>query len=907
MTDWRGYVRRRLPSLDIPPERELEIVDELALQLEAAYSAAIAGGAPPHEALRRAEAEVPDWNAFAASIAAIERAARSNRHGLRPPSLPRRSSRREHSASEGGSGFARDLGLSARALVRAPGYTTLAVLTLALGLGLGTAAFSLMNGVLLAPLPYAAADRLLLFHATVAPEGHETVEITYPDAVDLAAETRVFSGVAAAMPFAGSTTLVDPPIRVEGLEVSASFFNLLGAQPALGRTFDARDGEAGAERVVVLGYAFWQRLGAPAGIIGRTMAIDEVPRTIVGVAPAGFRLDLLANPHDIFVPLRSDHPFAANRSIRTFRVIARLRDGVDSAQANAVASTVADRLQRSFPDTNKGRTFSLHPLQAEIVGAVRPVLWLVAGLVGLVLVVAGVTLASLLLARAVGRLRETTVRLALGASRWRLMRESLAEGLVVAAGGSAGGILIAAALVEGLRRAPGLVMPRLSEVAIDWRAGAALAVMAAAVVTIAALVPLTVMRRLHALSVLGTGHESTDRITARARAALVAAQIGVAFVLLASAALLALSLHRVLSQPLGFEADNVVTMRVAVPAARYQTREATAVFFRDLVDTLRAQPIVKAAGFVSTLPLAGNTGSTLSIQGREDVPLAMRPTVGWQWASPGFFGAMGMTLLGGRDFTDADVQRTPHVTVINETLARLHFAGEDPIGKRVYFGGYSGSAPPEWHEVIGVVADVRHRTLEGAPDARAYDLFGQHWGRTMTLVIRTPESALQAAGLVRSIVSQRDPLLPIFAVRTMQEVVSGAVATRRLLLWLVAGFAAVGLFVVLVGLYGTVSYMVARRTRELGVRLALGATRADIRRLILQYGLRIVLAGIGIGFIGALALKRAIETQLFGITAVDPAVLAGTALGLIAAALVACAVPAERALNADPARSLRCD
>jgi predicted permease len=316
---------------------------------------------------------------------------------------------------------------------------------------------------------------------------------------------------------------------------------------------------------------------------------------------------------------------------------------------------------------------------------------------------------------------------------------------------------------------------------------------------------------------------------------------------------------------------------------------------------------VQGAGVISNLPLAGNTGSTLSIQGREDTPIALRPTVGWQWTSPGYFAAMGMPILQGRDFHPEDVTRLPHVTVINETLARLHFGGEDPIGQRVYFGGVSSGGPPEWHEVIGVVGDVRHRTLDADPDARAYDLFGQHWGRTVSLAVRTNGAPNHLASLVRHVVSERDPQLAVFAIRTTADLVDGAVATRRTLSWLVTTFAMVGFAIAVIGMYGTLSYMVLQRTREVGVRLALGATATQINGLVIERGVQIVFGGMALGLLGAFAARRVIESQLFGVTALDVPSLTLAALALIGAALIASLLPARRATRVNPVEALRAD
>lgn len=803
-------------------------------------------------------------------------------------------------------GFLLDVRRAARRLLHSPSYASIATLTLALGLGLGAATFSLVDGILLQPLPYASASRLVLLKATVPPENRETAEITYPDALDLMA-SDAFASAAALITFAGTTTATDPPSRVEGFEVSPSLFETLGMAPALGRTFTAQDGNAGSPPVAMIGFGLWQRLGSPADIVGRVLTINEVPRTVVGVVPADFRVDLMDYPADVFLPLTAEHPFAANRGIRAFRVIARLADNVSVEHATAAAATIGARLEQEYPLTNRGRNFALRSLQDEIVGAVQSQLWLVAGLVVLVLLVAAVNLAGLLLTRTVAQMRDITVRLAMGASRWRLAREWIAEGLVLSVLGAIAGALLAAGALDVVRTAPGLRLPRLSEIAVDVRALAALSITAVVMACSAGLVPVFLTGHFIPTASLRTGHETASRPAIRLRSLLIVGQTSFVFLLLAAAALLATSLRAVLSQPLGFEAHDVVTMRVAVPESRYTNRDETVGFYTEVLDTLREHPAVRSAGVVSVLPLAGNTGSTLTIQGREETPLALRPTIGWHWASPGYFAAMGIPIIRGRDFRSDDVGRTTHVTVINATLARLHFAGEDPIGKRVYFGGFGPGGPPEWHEVIGIVGDVRHRQLDAEPDARAYDLFGQHWGRTISLAVRTSDRPLQVAGLVRSVLAERDPRLAVFSIRTTADLITAAVATRRILLWVVGTLATVGLIVSLIGLYGTVAYMVAHRTRELGVRLALGATPPQIWRIVMTRGLQLVAAGIVIGIAAAFVFGRAIEAQLFGIPAANMPTLAGAAGALITAAGVACLAPALRATQVNPVDSLRAE
>jgi predicted permease len=894
--DWRKYVSDHLPKLSIRAERERDIVDELAQQLEAAFDAAKRAGENEVEAFRRAAAEVPDWDDLAVTLERIESQRAESVPGCTPPA-PRRGVL---------TNVVQDFRHAARRLLRAPAFSFVAALTLALGLALATTAFSIIDSVLIRPLPYPEADRLVLVKATVPPDGRETAEMTLPDARDIEA-SGIFEAVAAVVSSAGTTTLTDPPSRLEGLLVSPTLFSTLRLTAAPGRVFMKDDGAPGATPVVVIGHGFWRRLGSPGDIIGRLLSFNEVPYTIVGVAPPGFRIDVLGGDADVFLPLTADNPFATNRGLRGFRVIARLKPGTSIEQASAAISALGATLAEDHPSTNLGRTFLLDSLQEGVVRDARPQLWLVAALVALVLLVAAVNLAGLLLTRAVARLREVSLRIALGASRWRLMRESLAEGLLISAFGTMAGGLLARVAIEAIKTAPGIALPRLAEAQLDLRPLAALFATGTVIACIVGVVPLLSSRRARATSELRTGHETAGRSSTRLRTVLLIGQTACAFVLLATTMLLATSLRTLLSQPLGFETTEVVTLRVAVPETRYPSREATALFFAQLLDELRAHPSVRGAGLISNLPLAGNTGSTLSIRGREDTPLALRPTVGWHWTSPGYFSAMGMAVVRGRDFTADDVTRTSHVTVINETAARLHFGGEDPIGKQVYFGGFGPGGPPEWHEVIGVVGDVRHRGLEADADARAYDLFGQHWGRTVSLAIRTASAPEQVARLVRQLLAERDPRLAVFSIRTTADLVEGAVASRRMLLLLVTTFAIVGLIIASVGLYGSVSYAVAQRTRELGVRLALGATTRQIRRMVLGSGLLIVGIGIAVGLLGLLGLRRPIEAQLFGVTALNPAALTAAVATMLAAATLACLVPARRATRINPVDALRAE
>jgi putative ABC transport system permease protein len=889
--NWRDYVRSHLPPLAVSAERESEIVEELAIQLESTYERARAAGAAEPDAVARALAEVPDWQALARTLGRIERTGS-------PPPAP--------GAGSGGlmTGIVGDLRFAVRSLRRTPAFTAVSLLTLALGLGMGAAAFSVIDTVLIQPLAFESPDRLVLIHATVPPDARDTNEITYLDAGELARETQAFASLGLVVPYAATATALDPPERIEGYELSPALLETLGVQPALGRAFTMAEGQSGPPSVVILGNGFWRRIGAPADIIGQTLVLDEVPLTVVGVMPADFHVEVFNSRAAVYRPVTPQHFAAGNRAFRAFRAVARLQPGVSIEQANSIAAAVGERLAGEYPQTNRGRTFSLQPLQADVARRVRPALVLIAGLVALVLLIAAVNLMNLLLARAIARGREMAVRSALGAGAWRLARSSLIEGVLLAVAGAAGGIFVARTILTALTTVPGVVLPRLNEIALGWRGVAALGAASLLASIGVAIVPLLVHRRLRDTAALKTGHETTGRFESRLRSLMVAAQTGLAFLLIAATTLLGVSLQRLLSTPSGFDAG-VVTMRVSVPAPRYPTRAATARFFTGFVDELAGQGGIQKAGFVSILPLAGNASTMLTVQGREYIAMAERPEVGWQWASPGYFEAMGIPVLRGRGFTSTDLAASTHVTLINETMARLHFGGEDPLGKRVYFGGFPSTGVPEWHEIIGVVGDVRHRSLEAEPDARGYDLFGQHWGRTISLALRTTESLAAAATTVRAVLSRHDPRLAVFAVRSTDDIVNDAVSRRRLLLWLASVFALAGFGVAMLGVYGIVACLVAERQREIGVRVALGATAADIHGLVLSHGLKLVAAGLIAGVIGAVALRRAIESQLFGIEATSIPALAAVAVALLIAAAMPCVVVSRRAVRLDPVRSLR--
>ena len=885
------YVREHLPPLNVSAERETEIVDELAMQLESVYERERGRGHSHEEATARATNEVPSWTALAGRLETLE-----------PPRL--------HAPvpgmTSGGlmTGLGGDVRYALRTLKRTPAFTFVSIVTLAAGLGMGAAAFSVVDTLLVKPLRFRSPEQLGTRPRDGAARGSRHQRDHLPGC-DRSRPRNAGVRIARRRDdLCGHGNGARPSRTHRGVRPHAPLLETLGVQPALGRAFTAAEGQAGAPAVIMLTDGFWKRMGSRADIIGQTLVLDDVPHTMVGVMPADFHVEVFNNRGAVFRPVTPQHFAAGNRGFRAFRAIARLRPDVSMEQAQSIAAAVGERLAREYPESNRGRTFSVRPLQADVVGPIRPALLLMSGLVALVLLIAAVNVMNLLLARAIARAREVAVRSALGAGAWRLARTSLIEGLLIALAGAVGGALVAQAILTALTTMPGVVLPRLNEIGIGWRSVAALAMASLAASIGIAIIPFLVHRRLHDTAALKTGHETAGRLESRVRSVMVAAQTGLAFLLIAATTLLAVSLQRLLATPSGFDAG-VVTMRVSVPAARYPTRESTAQFFTGMVDELVGQGGIQKAGFVSQLPLTGSSGSTMTVQGREHIAMAERPEVGWQWANPGYFDAIGIPVLRGRGFTSADLAGATHVTLINETLARLHFGDEDPIGKRVYFGGFPSTGVPEWHEIVGVVGDVRHRALEAEPDARAYDLFGQHWGRTISLALRTAASAPAAATTVRSVLSRHDPRLAVFAVRSTDDIVNGAVSARRLLLWLAGIFAIAGFGVAMLGVYGIVACLVAERQREIGVRMALGATTAHVHRLVISHGLKLVTIGLIGGLAGAVALRRAIESLLFGIEATNPLALSAVALALFIAAAVPCLVVSRRATRLDPVRALR--
>jgi putative ABC transport system permease protein len=897
--DFRPSIRARLRDLAIEPAVQASVIEELAAHLEDSYSAALASGLDEPEARARALEELGDPARLAGEVARIQPAVR------KPVPLPLGGPPPDGSRASLGRDAWRDVRYAVRLLARAPGFASVALATLALGLGANVAIFSLVDGILLRPLRYPAAGQLVVIHATDTRHGEGT-EIAYLDYLDIRAGANALSRLAAGLFYAGTLTGADGAVRVQGYEVTPGFFDVLGVRPLLGRTFRPEEGKPGRDAVAILGYGFWQRrFGGDASVVGRSLTLNGVPVEVVGVLPAGFRQEWPTFGDDLYAPTTAENRLARSRAIYTYFVIGRLGPGETLGQLRTQLRAVGARLAAAHPDTNATRSFTAVTLHDQAVGRMQRPLWLLLGAVGLVLLAACANLASLLLARATVRRRELAMRLALGASRSRLLRLALTESTLLAFAGGMAGVALAAFVVSALRALPGSDLPLLANVHLDGRVMGFALLLSFITGFAFGLAPAALLPTQDLNDVLrGGGRHIGSPSQSRLRRFLVVGQMALALMLLVGVGLLAASFDAVLRVNPGFDTSHLLTVRITAPDGRVNSREDAAAFFGGVVHAAAGLPGVRAAGITSSLPLSGqHVGTALSIQGSPRATADL-PSLGWQFVRPGYFGAMGIPLLAGRDFTESDLARARHVTIISESAARRFFNGRSPIGQRVYYG-VPNENDQDWHEIIGIVGDTRHLGLEDEPEPAAYDLLGQHWGRTLTLVLRTSGDPADMAPALRARLRELDRGAVQFAMATGNDLWVRALAPRRFGLAAAGAFALLAFALALVGIYGVVSYTVSQRVREFGVRMALGARSGDIARQVVGQGLRLTLAGVFLGLVGALVLSRFLATLLFGVTITDPTVYGLATAVLVAVALAACAAPARRATRVDPLEALR--
>jgi putative ABC transport system permease protein len=819
---------------------------------------------------------------------------------------------------------------AARSLTRTPGFTALAAVTLALGIGATTALFSVVDAVLLRPLPFPRPERLAVIWETKIKAARDTVPFSYPNFDDVRSQARTFDNMGA-VALARLTIAGDPqPEQVQGGYVTSSFFPTLGVEPILGGGFVPADDRPGRPARVLIGHGLGQRrFGSSPAAVGRSMIIDGRVFEIGGVLPASFRFSNLSRETELWLPLGHD-PFTARRfarPVRGMRVVGRMAPGVDLARAQTDLYTIAKRLEAAHPGDNADMGLRTILIQDQATGQVRPAVLVLNGAVALVLLIACANVANLLLVRTTARQREMSVRAALGARRSRLFVQLITESTLLGLLGGMGGLLVALWGVDLLSRAPleagsafSPFNPRLTEIGLHWTAFAFASGLSLVTGVAVGVLPAWQATRAGA----GDGlKESAPTGTAgprrhRALGALVVVQVALTVMLLSGALLTGTSLVRLLDVNPGFTASGVLTFELNLPGSKYREPHLVTSFHERLFERVRALPGVTAAGAVEYLPLSGGDGSTYLYVA--DLPPALpghEPRAHYRSVTPDYFAAMGIPIRTGRAFTADDRPGGVRPALVNERLARQLWPGQRPIGKRLalpfeslrYYRDRAPDFVPElgMREVVGVVADVKHSGLDADAPPEVYVPFAQRTVHDMTVVVATSGDAASLAGMVRREVRAIDADQPVANLRTVDEILARSLAPPRFHSTLIGVFAVVALALTGVGIYGVLGFVVSQRTRETGVRMAFGAGRRDIVRIVAGRGARLAIVGLVIGLGGAAAVARLLSRLLFGVTAAEPAVYASSAAIVLAIALAACYLPARRAAMTDPIVALRHD
>jgi putative ABC transport system permease protein len=794
----------------------------------------------------------------------------------------------------------RDLRYGVRSLIKAPGFATVAILTMALGIGANAAIFSIVNALLIKALPYDHPERLVTVWQDLRGRGGPADEWATPgNYADWRKEKSLFEGVAVLTGMRPTLTGAGEPLPVPGEQVSHEYFSVLGVAPALGRGFSQADDVPNAPRVAIISHGLWTRLfGADRGIVGRAMTLNGEPHEIVGVLPPGFRPIVNATA-DIWRPLRLN-TVTPSRGAVVLRVVARLPMDLPLSRAQAAATTLARQLEAAYPQYNQKTGINLIPLHQRVVGDIRPGLLVLFGAVAFVLLIACSNIANLLLARGSAREREIAVRIAIGAARARLIRQLLTESLLLSVAGGAAGVLLSTWAIEGLVAMAPANTPRLSEIRLDATVLVFTTLVTLATGVLFGLLPAAQLSRSDVTSSLKEGARgSAGGSGRRLRQTLIAAEVALALVLLTGGGLLLQTLVRLQHANLGFNPENVLTGFVNPPRATYDTMAKHRAFYDQVLERAAALPGVRKAALASVLPLSGDSDTSFGIEGRPEPQSQSETPVTWyRLVSAGYFETMEMPLVRGHAFVAGEA--APSV-VVNESFGRRYFPGTDPIGHRLRFGG--PQAP--WFTITGIVADAKVR---GAREAARIEAFIPYWQMTepgMNVLLKTGTTPGSLATALKQAVYAIDGSVPVSGIGTLDELVTDSIEQPRFFALLAGGFAALALTLAAIGLYGLLSYSVAQRRAEIGVRMALGATSREVFRLVIGDGLKLVAIGVVVGLVGSAAAMQSLSTLLFGVRALDPATFAGTSIVLLAVAALAGFAPARRAMRVDPIVTLR--
>jgi putative ABC transport system permease protein len=800
-----------------------------------------------------------------------------------------------------------------RMLVKNPGFMAMVVLTLALGIGANTAIFSVVNAVLLRPLPYPASDQLVMVSQSdlETKPGNNEDEVgntSFATFVDWRERSSSFSQIAAVRSWGGTLTGQGEPEMVAGLRVSTNYFQLLGVHPELGRDFRPEEDRPDTRFVIALSRALWQRrFNSDPEIVGKQIVVTGQTFTVVAVMPDHFE-DLLASnfyqPADVWAPIGYDAslPWAC-RTCQHLKAVARMRPDVSIERARVEMNDISAQLQVEHPQDYPLPTAEVLRLQDGFVGGIRPALYLLLAAVGLVLLIASANVANLLLARATQRSREMAIRAALGAARWRIVRQLLAESFILALLGGTAGVFLAVWGSELLVALSPAKMFHLQPVNLDASVLGFTLLVSVITAFLFGLAP-----ALHAskqdvnLALRQSGRGLQSRGERRLRSLLVVGEVAVALVLLTGSGLLIRSFSRLLEVSPGFEPSNLLTLAVPASGTRYENEEQVRAFYSEVISRVGELTGVEAAGVVSNIPFGGNRDmSGFHVEAKPLPNPALAPSAERYGISRDYLRSMGIPVLEGRGFSEHDGPNAPLVVLINNTAANRVWPNEDPIGKRIRLGGPDGPL----RTIVGIVGDVNHYGLDKAPDLQAYVPTTQWTDSFMRLVVRTASDPSSSVGAVREKIREIDSDIPVYEIATMQQLVSKSVAERRFTLALLSAFSGVALLLAAVGIYGVISFSITRRTQEIGIRMALGANRIDVLNLVVRQGIPLMSGGIVIGLAGAIATTRLMEKLLFGVEATDPVTLAAVSALLMAVGLVASIVPARRAIKVDPMVALR--
>jgi predicted permease len=802
-----------------------------------------------------------------------------------------------------------DIQYALRMLRKAPGFTAIAVLTLALGIGANTAVFSIVYAALLQPLPFRDASRLLVLNETTPMVG--VVSVSYPNFLDWRAQSHSFSEMAAAHLVGFNLSGVTEPESLSGLAVSPNFLTMLGMRPAIGRDFEPAEEKAGTAPLAILSYPLWQRrFAGDFEVLGRTISLNGRAFTIIGVLPASF---LAPSKTDVLIPFgvwaSNNSEEARERAARgDLIVIGRLADGVSRAQATSEMEGIASRLATEYPTSNDRFGVALQPIRDNLVGEVRPALLLLFGAVILVLLIACANVANLLLVRGAGRTREMAVRVALGASRSRIFAQILTESLVLSCLGGLAGLGIAFATVRGLAQliASGLQPGGAGSLNVP------VLLFSAAVVLLTSLifgiVPVLHSNRIDLQSGLKEGSRTSGAgaTHSRIRSALAIAEVALALMLLVGAGLMMKSLYRLLQVDPGFRPDGVLTMTLSLRPDQYSKDPAVLNFWEQLLQRVRQLPGVESAAVATHTPMTANHGRTdITIEGMVQPRPGSYPHPDYHAVSPGYVPTLGVTLLRGRSFTEEDNENAPPVSMINQRLADQFFPKQNPIGRRFMFGHPDPKQQPQWRTIVGVVGDTKLYGLANQSRLEVYVPYRQGASSQMDLLVKTRMDPASLTSAVRASVYAVDSNQSILRVATLKQLVDNSIATPRMTLLLLALFSALAVVLGAIGIYGVISYSVAQRTREIGIRMALGADRSKVFRMVIGQGLRLAVTGIVIGILSALGLTRLMSSLLYQVSTADAETFSAVAILVMLVAVVASYIPARRAMCVEPTVALR--